>query len=134
MSTSFSLDSFDLGGSPNMATSRSFTSPSKALKLSEVETILEQEVIENSSANSNLDSGVDSNSYCSMPASDIKSYTPLTSELFSSIEVEETEESSRPDSSSSSSSAPDSPNQNGYETAISQMASEGTQIFLEFQS
>lgn len=126
MSTSFSLDSFDLKGSSSMATSRSFISPSKALKLSEVETILEQEVIESSSANSNLDSGVDSNSYCSMPASDIKSYTPLTSELLSSIEVEETEESSRPDSSSSSSSAPDSPNQNGYETAISQMASEGT--------
>jgi hypothetical protein len=46
MSTSFSLDSINLNASQSLATSHSFTSHPRALKLSEVETIIEQEAAE----------------------------------------------------------------------------------------
>ena len=126
MPTSFSLDNIggciNLKNSQKMPNSHSFqtTSPSKLHKLTEADVI--QEVTENFGSNNN-DSGVDSNSYCSMPADSNKNYTPLTSDLLSSIECDENENSSK---NSSSISSPDS-QKNGYETALSQLvtASEG---------
>jgi len=132
MPNSISLDNLDLKTvSPKLTNSLSFqNSPSKRI----TDVIAEHEVVENSTHNfvSNLDSGVDSNSYCSMPTSEShKNYTPLTSELLSSIEVEEEpiKEVLKESSSSVSSSSQGSPNQNGYETAISQMASEAEVSF-----
>lgn len=125
MPTSFSLDNIggciNIKNSPKMPNSRSFHTKSPSNRLHKLTDVI-QEVTENFSSN-NIDSGVDSNSYCSMPASDShKSYTPLTSDLLSSIECDESQSSKN----SSSISSPDS-QKNGYETALSQMvtASEG---------
>lgn len=140
MPTSLSLD--NIGGlnfknaiTPSkMSNSHSAHNNSPSTKLTKADTILEQEVSETTNSHfSNIDSGVDSNSYSSMPNTDMhkQSYTPLTSELLSSIECDEEEPSSTKTSSSSqSSSSPDSPNTvNGYETAISQMTSEAEMSF-----
>lgn len=134
MATSFSLDnigSISLKNSTapsKMTNSYSFhNSPSK-IKMTEVDTI--QEIAEtNVNSNfTNIDSGlssVDSISYSSMPAeSTNKNYTPLASDLLSSIEAEEEPTPAVETSSSVSNSSHDSPTQNGYETAISQIASE----------
>lgn len=123
MPTSYSLD--NIGAINNVSKSTSFHNnlPLKLNKLTE-------EISEIP----NIDSGVDSNSYCSMPTDGQKSYTPLTSDLLSSIEADEFEEPASKTSSSVSSPSTNSPNQNGYETAISQMASEAENSFGAFDS
>ena len=130
MPTSLSLDNI---GAFN---SYVITSPSKIIsdlmsKLTKADTILEQEVSTTTSSNY-ADSGVDSNSYSSMPITDYQKSTGYTldAQLLSSIEcdieeADEKEKTSTSSSSISSSSSPDSPNTNGYQTAISQMTSEG---------
>ncbi len=135
MPTSLSLD--------NIGSFNNHSSPAKINindlfnKLTKPDTILEQEV--STTTGNYADSGVDSSSYSSMPISDNVSscyyqkstgYTP-DAQMLSSIEcdneeeAEEKEKTSTTSSSISSSSSPDSPNTNGYQTAISQMTSEG---------
>lgn len=125
MPTSYSLDNIGaINSSVPSSTSFHNNLPSKLNKLAE----------EISEIRNNIDSGVDSNSYCSMPTDGQKSYTPLTSDLLSSIEADELEEPASKTSSSVSSPSTNSPNQNGYETAISQMASEAENSFGGFDS
>lgn len=131
MPTSLSLDNIGAYNSYNNNTN----SPSKVIsallnKLTKADTILEQELTTSTSAY--VDSGVDSNSYSSMPITDYQknSSYPPDAQLLSSIEcnieeeADEKEKTSTTSSSISSSSSPGSPNTNGYQTAISQMASE----------
>ncbi len=130
MPTSLSLD--NIGG----YNGRIITSPSKLMsdilsKLTKADTILEQEVC--TATSSYADSGVDSNSYSSMPITDYQKSSSYMqdAQTLSSIEcdideeADEKEKASTTSSSLSSSSSPDSPNTNGYQTAISQMTSEG---------
>ena len=148
--TSHSLDNIQYDNlkrdSPKtMPNSYSFvhTSPSR-LGATQVDTIHEQEITEHFSSNymstnfsTNTDSGVDSNSFCSMPlahnenASFVDTQTYLVTEI---VEQQQQQQQQATDTGvmSSSSSSPDSQNQNGYETSESQLlvtASEGELSF-----
>lgn len=136
MPTSLSLDNIGAFNSYSINTN----SPSNVIsallnKLTKADTILEQEVT--TTASTYVDSGVDSNSYSSMPITDYQKNSSYThdAQLLSSIEcnieeeADEKEKTSTTSSSISSSSSPDSPNTNGYQTAISQMASEAELSF-----
>lgn len=137
ISTSISLDNIKSISSKNaeksplkITNSYSFNNSSNSTKLTEVEVI--QEIVENENSTfTHIDSGlssVDSNSYCSMPVDSNKN-TQLAQEFLSSIEGEEESISQNKSSLSVSSSSQNSPNQNGYETAISQIASEAEVSF-----
>jgi len=163
MPTSHSLDNLQyhsvnikLNSPSKMTNSYSFanTSPSRGTQLHHyVDTIHELEVTENFQSNymntnlsNNIDSGVDSNSFCSMPLGQMEainysnqnSYVSLTASALSSIENVEQHitikaiQAPSISESSSSFSSPDSQNQNDYETGESQLlvtASEGELSF-----